>query len=541
MKVKLYISSSEKNRLDKRNYLLEIAVLEGTLRDASSLVNPIVTFEMHELLTTLKVVSDSQEFVKDDLNRDVVFQVLWKDFVSKTNYAYIDAFGRYYYITDIIALTNELFEIHFASDVLMTFKDQILPLYGFVTRSDNLGDRWIEDSNRVFYYGKVVTIQDEESLVFESEELGINAENWVLTTIVQASSLTWTKPTWPTSESSDAGLPDVWPANFASRDAECCYIASYDEISNVIERLLTTQSSLSEFVKSIVALPFNPEKQNNTRYTVFFKDQTMSFDWGGYGSDRTYQTYYTKGPWSGYLKEAEVNIDAGNSRNFLNNTPYCRCEMYLPFYGWIELNLAEVNGHTLSVYYNVSFEDGSGMVYVYDTNSFTLIFSAPCQIGVKASYSVSSQQQNTAQKNANALNMGIGLVSSAITAGYGIGTGNAVAITNGVMGGVRTVTGVINSNMTMFEKASSTFASGEHALFSIRHVQLRYTRMEPATSDDVINDYKEQFGLPCNKVLRLSALRGFARVGQIHLDGISGAFSGEMDDIETLLANGVYF
>ena len=526
MKVTLYISSSEKNRLDKTSYLDAIGTLSGVLKDASSVVNPIITFEIRELMT-LKVMSDDEDLVQDDLSRNVVFDTVWKNFVAKTNYAYIDAFGRYYFITDIIALTNELFEIHFASDVLMSFKDQIRPLQGFVTRSDSHGDITVEDKNRVFKFAKEITIVDYASGVFEANVLDQNSKNWVVTTIVNADSLVWTKPQWSTSQAPSQGLPNVNPERFATKH-DCSYVLDSSDFDSLYSQIMTTDSAKAEFLKSIIAFPFIPAREN-LLVPILFKNQTLTSQ---------LQAYYTTGPWTGYLEEALVVPDPGDSW-FYNLSPYNRCEMYLPFYGWIELNIAEVRSHILRVYYNISYEDGTAMIYVYDSNTESVIFSAPCQVGLKVAFSTTNQQELTAQKNANTLNMGIGLVSSAITAGFGVASGSPVAVTNGVMGGVRTVTGLINSNMTMFEKASSTFSSGEHALFAVRHVQLRYTRMVPLESD--VTEYRKQFGLPCNKVLTLSSLSGFARVGQIHLDGISGAFSGEMDDIETLLANGVYF
>lgn len=65
------------------------------------------------------------------------------------NYAEMD--GRYYYITDISAVTGGQLRISCRTDVLMTYKDDILQCPVIVDRSSNNWNAYISDPERRFY------------------------------------------------------------------------------------------------------------------------------------------------------------------------------------------------------------------------------------------------------------------------------------------------------------------------------------------------------------------------------------------------------
>lgn len=61
------------------------------------------------------------------------------------NYAYIPEFGRYYYITDQIILSNERVSISMKVDVLESFKSDILSLSAIVEQSTSNYDKYMSD------------------------------------------------------------------------------------------------------------------------------------------------------------------------------------------------------------------------------------------------------------------------------------------------------------------------------------------------------------------------------------------------------------
>lgn len=60
-----------------------------------------------------------------------------KSLPTETNYVYIESLGRYYFISDIKNLKNELFELNLRCDVLMTYKQDIEETQAIITESTN--------------------------------------------------------------------------------------------------------------------------------------------------------------------------------------------------------------------------------------------------------------------------------------------------------------------------------------------------------------------------------------------------------------------
>ena len=93
MTIKLYKNNSERNVLNKN--ISDELVFHGVLRDSTSIKTPVIRFNGDGNIIT-------------------------------RNYAYIPFFNRYYFITDIKSIRNEVWEISFLCDVLMSFKNDIL-------------------------------------------------------------------------------------------------------------------------------------------------------------------------------------------------------------------------------------------------------------------------------------------------------------------------------------------------------------------------------------------------------------------------------
>lgn len=122
MTITLYNNASDNNVVHKT--ITQTAALTGTLKNETNVVNPVVIIQ-----SATPVVG---------------------------NYAYIPAFGRYYYVNEVKCIRNEIYEIKMHVDVLMSFnlssiqgilseseKDEInryLPSRGFVINSKHKTD-----------------------------------------------------------------------------------------------------------------------------------------------------------------------------------------------------------------------------------------------------------------------------------------------------------------------------------------------------------------------------------------------------------------
>lgn len=66
--------------------------------------------------------------------------------VANCNYMYCDEFERYYYITDIVAMNNDLYEIHARVDVLKTFASGIRSNSAIVSRQQKKYSLYLPDN-----------------------------------------------------------------------------------------------------------------------------------------------------------------------------------------------------------------------------------------------------------------------------------------------------------------------------------------------------------------------------------------------------------
>ena len=113
MTIDLYKNSSEVNKVDKDLELL--AELTGTLKEETSIINPVI------------LISDIDSYI------------------SSMNYAYITEFNRYYFITNIESVRNNLWRVSFHVDVLYTYKNNIRENFAIVERNENEYDLKLND------------------------------------------------------------------------------------------------------------------------------------------------------------------------------------------------------------------------------------------------------------------------------------------------------------------------------------------------------------------------------------------------------------
>ena len=114
MTIKFYNNLSDKVVVDK-NITQIGSDMTGTLRDDCSIVDPVIKVE--------GIVGSN---------------------LASCNYAYIEEFGRYYYITNIVC-SGKLFEVHMHVDVLMSYKSGIRSNSAVISRQENNYNLYLQD------------------------------------------------------------------------------------------------------------------------------------------------------------------------------------------------------------------------------------------------------------------------------------------------------------------------------------------------------------------------------------------------------------
>lgn len=116
MTVKFYKNKSDKNHVDKNITQIGSNITSAVIVDDVSVTDPVFRL---------------QDFTGFN--------------PATANYCYIDTLERYYYITDITILTNDIYLIHCHVDVLMSFKSGIRSNTAIIARQQNLKDLYLND------------------------------------------------------------------------------------------------------------------------------------------------------------------------------------------------------------------------------------------------------------------------------------------------------------------------------------------------------------------------------------------------------------
>ena len=112
MEIILYYNDSEKIKLDKE--LREIGTIEGRLFQNTSITKPSIMFDLDTA-------------------------------VFSANYLYIPQFNRYYFITDVVNVSANKWQIQSRVDVLTSFKSAIRENTAIIERQENEYNLYLDD------------------------------------------------------------------------------------------------------------------------------------------------------------------------------------------------------------------------------------------------------------------------------------------------------------------------------------------------------------------------------------------------------------
>lgn len=121
MQISLFTCNAERNRINKSDHISNRFVLDGAFRKATSALNIEIDIEKTNPL------------------------------IYKYNYMYIEEFGRYYFIDEIISVRNNLWTIMATVDVLMSFKKDILESNVIIDKAEDedISNLYLDDGSFV--------------------------------------------------------------------------------------------------------------------------------------------------------------------------------------------------------------------------------------------------------------------------------------------------------------------------------------------------------------------------------------------------------
>lgn len=491
----LYQFTGEKIVCDKSKFLTNKKDLTGVIRDNTSVLSPVIMLEQ---------TSDFK--------------------IYQYNYCFIPSLGRYYFITDIVTNTNQLWTITLKVDTLMTYYDTIIVQKAFVSRNEHDYNFSIKDGRIPFDYEISVSETTPTNLSgktitsFDTSLLNPNTSyNYIMDVVTDYNVYTRSNVASPSSV-----LPTI---NYLAFPRGFDYIYSTNDTSiSAINQKLLADDSLYSYVKSLVLFPFAIHTSDT--------GGTNSLHIGSKTITDDSINVFVENTGSNYFNAAYFSINKKNN-DFRDYSPYTKIELYLPFLGWITLDSNNCYGNIL-VTYNVNFNDGSAQVIVTNETTAKLLYQSTCQLGVKIGLNTTNAAEVQRNSLTNALNLTMGITNGVIS----FATGNPLGVVAGAMSTTKTVTDYVSRQMNNIERAFGNVSSGYNGLYGPNQVRLR-TSTYKALFEPTNTNFLKYNGGPFYTFKTLSELTGYTEVASIHLEGFSDAMDSEKDEIESLLKQGV--
>ena len=211
--------------------------------------------------------------------------------------------------------------------------------------------------------------------------------------------------------------------------------------------------------------------------------------------------------------------------------PTTKYKLWLPFYGYIDLDINFFYHSNITVKYLLDYHTGKATIQV-GTSTLkggelnNIYFSETTQVGQEVPLSYDNSRDIARNNLTTTVSFGGSLLSSIFGGQFGVAAG--------IGGATRTINSIVSNNV---KHMTTGKINGELNLMrNNMRPFIMVTYRNTSVSD--IDTYKSLNGLPLEECKSLSELTGYTEVGDIHLENII-ATQEELDRIDTLLKEGV--
>lgn len=518
MEIKLYLCDSESIEWDKT--LTLVHTIQATFKYPYDIKNPTLILD----------VSNITPFHLSEFNY--------------CSFSTNESITFYYFVIGKKFINNSLVELTLKRDVLQTYNFiDLSRIKGLITRGT---PTWLDDFN-TYPVDDRIPLKDYYSIRFDTIDLSDsnitftepenNSHNRIIVSSASATKTSGindyaiigdipyiTGTTLPKIKSSYRLNNNVFVATMNKDDyvGLCSYLDS--------------NSNLATSVINAFISPFNIEIQKENNFDLFSQVFCLGGNNGYIRFDTDNTTPISKfylpkfREYSDYLVLAKFTLSSNYNDDylkFLDKEPYSITEVYLPYYGWYQLDRSKYLGDEFVVYYSCNFVTGESMVYLYDNTKSILVFSNAVQLLeplVKST--TNSVEINNARTNI-ITNGVIGGVASAITGSL---------ITKNPIGGAIAIGGsivkTINALNQLLPTTSHTEHSGTSDLYNKKVVKVRTYYREVQDSFN-LESFVHTNGYAINTYTDLDTISGYCE-GKIEIPMNDSIYAIDYDDIKEL-------
>ena len=239
------------------------------------------------------------------------------------------------------------------------------------------------------------------------------------------------------------------------------------------------------------------------------------------------------GQYSGYTTNQYVTVSCGSVAipkkwgSYLDYSPYTKTQIWLPFIGFREIDIDDIQGKTISLQYVIDILSGACVAEVLvpcddGTTSVLYSFTGSCAAEIPI----------TAADMRGAVSAALSIAGSAVAAAATVASGGATAP---MAAGVIASTAVNSMALKPTIQRSGT-ASGAAGYLTQRIPYI--VREQPNIA--LPAEQNKLTGYPSFVTVSLNTLSGYNEIAHIHLENVPGT-DAEISEIENLLHSGVIF
>lgn len=502
----------------------------------------------------LTFIQDYDIRLKDTVNVVSPIILVQSTVLPTFNYCEISDLFGFYYVVRLINIRNDLWEMQLHMDVLYTLKDYILDLKCLVSRNEFIFNNKLIDTIRPFTDRITIRRVLQTATLF-----GHNDCSFIATYIPH------TLKDIFTGERQNINNGRVYPPikelSPYNRSMEVAIL----DYQNGIDFLtfLSNNSQYASFVASCRLIPISISKLKE--YCQYEEETEIRLPSGG----AICNGYIISNINGQIYQEDYVDIA---STDYKLCEPYSDYELYLPFFGTIQLpsnifteNIDNYVSLRILTFYDLTTSNVTYYIYqnISDTTdnligTYSATFGAVCPLNYTNADDVerlnksidirTEAQYSTATINAFA-NAGETVIGG-VTKGL-INPASGIASIGG--GTISTIAGfttaIINAQaeneaqktLNVLRGSTTNFDSIYGSMCSPMNIICFIKQREPTfadQSDDWYN-YKKIYGLPLNRVYTLSQLRGYTEITKVITAGISKYPTEVTDELFKLLVDGI--
>ena len=427
------------------------------------------------------------------------------------NYAHISQLARYYWIRNMVWISDKLVELHLEVDVLATYKVGIGSSNQYITRCAYTRDDKIVDMLYPISTNNTVQVEDISSdLPWMTSYGGSMASGCYVIGLVN-------------NDNSAVGAVSYYALNQAGmrnmRQTLLSTTPSYTGMtySDIEEALYKSLFNPMQYIASCMWFPIEPPNAAASSLTMQVGFFPVTFGAGSF-KPLTSTTQEVTGTLS------TINHPQISDGAYFNAAPFTKRTIYAQPFGVIPLDCSKLmeTNHVLKTKAYVDFITGKATLRIIENTSGTIVAEASAQLGVPV---------QLAQVTQDILGFASNAVSGTVSTGTNLGMGNI----SGAMASASNA--IINCVEAIAPTVSGGGSNGSLLAFDTpAHYEVQFFRTP--TPDNLDN------GSPLCVRGQISSYAGatanYLKIHNPHV-ALTGAFISESQQVEALMAGGFFY